>query len=176
MEQQQTTQPSEKDLAAGWRYRPNPTFYDEFVATDGAIRPQWRSLADSVRAIGSEGLVSRWQEGRRLIHEHGITYNVYGDPESTDRPWPLDPVPMVLEHREWAAIEAAVRQRATVFNRILADLYGPQCLLRDGLLPPDLILRHPGFLRPCWGVRVPAGIHLHVYAADLARSPDGGWW
>jgi uncharacterized circularly permuted ATP-grasp superfamily protein/uncharacterized alpha-E superfamily protein len=175
MEQQQATQPLEQDLAAVWRYRPNPTFYDEFLAAD-VIRPQWRSLADSVLAIGPAGVASRWQEGRRLIHEHGITYNVYGDPESTDRPWPLDPVPMVLDHHEWAAIEAAVRQRATVLNGILADLYGPQRLLRDSLLPPDLIFRHPGFLRPCWGVGVPAGIHLHVYAADLARSPDGGWW
>ncbi len=176
MEQQQATQPLEQDLTAVWSYRPNPTFYDEFVAPDGTIRTQWRSLAASVLAIGSTGIASRWQEGRRLIHEHGITYNVYGDPESTDRPWPLDPVPMVLDHREWAAIEAAVRQRATVLNGILADLYGPQRLLRDRLLPPDLIFRHPGFLRPCWGVQVPAGIHLHVYAADLARSPDGGWW
>jgi uncharacterized circularly permuted ATP-grasp superfamily protein/uncharacterized alpha-E superfamily protein len=176
MEQQQATQPSEQDLAAIWHYRPNPTFYDEFVTAHGHIRPQWRSLADSVRSIGREGIISRWQEGRRLIHEHGITYNVYGDPESNDRPWPLDPVPMVLEHREWAAIEAAVRQRATVLNGMLADLYGPQRLLRDGLLPPELIFRHPGFLRSCWGVSVPAGIHLHVYAADLARSPNGGWW
>ena len=176
MEPQQATQPLEQDLAAVWRYRPNPTFYDEFLGAGGHIRPHWRSLAAAVLAIGPSGLASRWQEGRRLIHEHGVTYNVYGDPQSTDRPWPLDPVPMLLDHREWAAIEAAVRQRATLLNAILADLYGPQCLLRDGLLPPDLIFRHPGFLRPCWGVPTVKGIHLHTYAADLARSPDGGWW
>ena len=151
MEQQQATQPLEQDLAGVWRYRPNPAFYDEFLGAGGRIRPHWRSLADTVLSIGPSGLASRWQEGRRLIHEHGITYNVYGDPQSTDRPWPLDPVPMLLDHREWATIEAAVRQRATLLNAILADLYGPQSLLRDGLLPPDLIFRHPGFLQAVLG-------------------------
>lgn len=176
MEQQQVTQPLEQDLAAVWRYRPNPIFHDEFLGADGRIRPHWRGLADSLVAIGPPGLASRWQEGRRLIHEHGVTYNVYGDPQSTNRPWPLDPVPMVLDHREWAVIEAAVRQRATLLNAILSDLYGPQTLLRNSLLPPDLVFRHPGFLRPCCGVPTPGGIRLHTYAADLARSPDGGWW
>jgi uncharacterized circularly permuted ATP-grasp superfamily protein/uncharacterized alpha-E superfamily protein len=174
--QQELTQPLEHDLAAAWRYRPNPAFYDEFISSDGRVRPHWRPLADSVLDMGTAGLARRWQEGRRLIHEHGITYNVYGDPQSTDRPWPADPVPLVIEHREWAAIEAAMRQRATLLNAVLADVYGPQRLLRNRLLPPDLIFRHPGFLRPCCGVPVPGGIYLHIYAADLARSPNGGWW
>jgi uncharacterized circularly permuted ATP-grasp superfamily protein/uncharacterized alpha-E superfamily protein len=174
--QQELTQPLEQDLAGAWRYRPNPAFYDEFLSPDGLIRPHWQALADSVLDMGPTGLASRWQEGRRLIHEHGITYNVYGDPQSTDRPWPADPIPLIIEHREWAAIEAAMRQRAMLLNAVLADVYGPQRLLHDRLLPPDLVFRHPGFLRPCWGVPAPGGIYMHIYAADLARSPNGGWW
>jgi uncharacterized circularly permuted ATP-grasp superfamily protein/uncharacterized alpha-E superfamily protein len=173
--EQEATQVQE-DLAAVWRYRPNPAFHDEFLTPHGEVRPHWRGLADSVLAIGAAGLASRWQEGRRLIREHGVTYNVYGDPQSTDRPWPLDPIPMLIDDCEWAAIEAAMRQRATLLNAILADLYGPQRLLPDGLLPPDLVFRHSGFLRPCHGVPVPGGIYLHICAFDLARSPDGGWW
>jgi uncharacterized circularly permuted ATP-grasp superfamily protein/uncharacterized alpha-E superfamily protein len=85
-------------------------------------------------------------------------------------------VPLVIDHREWSGIETALQQRATLLNAILADLYGPRQLLRDDLLPPELVFRHEGFLRPCVGVRVPREIHLHTYAADIARSPDGRWW
>ena len=111
-------------IASASRYQSNPAFYDEMLASDGAIRPHWQPLMDSITAMGAEGLASRWQEGRRLLHDNGVTYNVYGDPRSTDRPWPLDPLPLVIEEKEWAAIEAAMRQRATLLNALLADFYG----------------------------------------------------
>ena len=164
------------EFASASRYQSNPAFYDEMVASEGKIRSQWKPLIDSISAMGSEGLASRWQEGRRLLHDNGVTYNVYGDPRNTDRPWPLDPLPFVIDESEWVAIEAAVRQRATLLNALLADLYGPQRLLRKDLFPPELIFRHPGFLRPCCNVPVPGDIYLHNYSADLARSPDGQWW
>ena len=75
-------------------------------------------------------------EGRRLIHDNGITYNVYSDPQNNARPWQLDPIPLVMDPEEWKAIEAGIIQRAMLFNAILADLYGPQQLLREDLLPP----------------------------------------
>ena len=81
-----------------------------------------------------------------------------------------------MDPAEWKAIEAAIIQRATLFNPILADLYGPQRLLREGLLPAELVFPNPAFLRPCWGIEPPGGVFLHIYAADLARSPDGHWW
>ena len=82
-----------EEFAAAWRYLSNPAFHDELIAANGNVRPQWHPLVDSLLEIGPEGLARRWQEGRRLVHENGITYNVYGDPQSTDRPWPLDPIP-----------------------------------------------------------------------------------
>src|SRR5271170_3672041 len=165
-----------EDAGPAWPYKANSAFHDELVAADGKIRPHWKALFDSLSAIGPGGLLGRWQEGRRLLHENGVTYNVYGDPAATDRPWPLDPVPLVIDGREWAGIETALRQRATLLNSILADLYGPRKLLRGNLLPPELVFRHDGFLRPCSGVSVPRGIYLHTYAADIARAPDGKWW
>jgi uncharacterized circularly permuted ATP-grasp superfamily protein/uncharacterized alpha-E superfamily protein len=172
----QVVSAAREEFASASRYHSNPAFYDEMVASEGEVRSQWKPLMDSISAMGSEGLASRWQEGRRLLHDNGVTYNVYGDPRSTDRPWPLDPLPLVVAEKEWAAIEAAMRQRATLLNALLADFYGPQRLLRESLFPPELIFRHPGFLRPCWNVPVPGDIYLHNYAADLARSPDGQWW
>jgi uncharacterized circularly permuted ATP-grasp superfamily protein/uncharacterized alpha-E superfamily protein len=166
----------EQELHSAWRYEPDKRFYDELVAGDAKVRPSWLPLVDSLRTLGSEGLASRWQEGRRLIHDNGITYNVYGDPRATDRPWPLDPIPMVMDRKDWAPIEAAVAQRATLLNAMLADFYGPQKLLQQGLFPPELVFRHASYLRPCCGVAVPKDIFLHIYAVDLARSPDGTWW
>ena len=146
------------------------------VRANGVVRPHWQALMESVMAIGPSGFVHRWEEGRRLIHEHGITYNVYGDSRGADRPWPLDPMPLVIAEDEWAVIERAIRQRATLLNWMLADFYGDQRLLHEGRFPPELVFRHPGFLRPCCGIGVPRNIYLHNYSADLGRSADGRWW
>ncbi|HTC35561.1 MAG TPA: circularly permuted type 2 ATP-grasp protein, partial [Bryobacteraceae bacterium] len=159
-----------------WSYEANPGFYDEVLGSDKQLRPHWRALAESLTAMGHTGVERRWREGQRLIHDNGITYNVYSDPQSTSRPWPLDPIPLMMNPAEWKAIEAGIIQRATLFNSILSDLYGPQRLLRQGNLPPELVFPNPAFLRNCWGIEAPGGTFLHMYAADLARSPDGRWW
>ena len=163
-------------LDSAWSYAANPGFHDELLADALHLRPHWRELAGSLASIGHTGLARRWREGLRLIHDNGITYNVYSDPQSTFRPWPLDPIPLVMEPAEWKMIEAAIAQRATLFNAILADLYGPQHLLREGMLPPDLVFPNPAFLRSCCGIEPAGGVFLHMYSADLARSPDGQWW
>jgi len=163
-------------VSAPWLYEPNPAFYDEMLAPGGARRPHWKRIIEPLEELGETGFALRWQEGRRLIHENGTTYNIYSDPQSLERPWPLDPIPLVLDGAEWAGIERAIVQRATLLNTILADLYGPQRLLNDGLLPPELLFPNPAFLRSCCHVPVPGGVYLHMYAADLARSADGRWW
>jgi uncharacterized circularly permuted ATP-grasp superfamily protein/uncharacterized alpha-E superfamily protein len=167
-------QPDE-ELGRDWLYQPDSGYYDEMVDAEGTMRPHWRPLIEPLERMGRAGFARRWQEGRRVIHENGTTYNVYSDPQSAGRPWPLDPLPLVLDSTEWSYIAAAIAQRAKLLNAILADLYGAQTLLRDGL-PPELVFPNPAFLRPCCDVPVPGDVHLHVYAADLARSPDGSWW
>src|SRR5690606_7493987 len=77
---------------------------------------------------------------------------------------------------EWRAIEEGIAQRAELLNRVLADLYGEQALLKSGALPPGVVFGHAGYLSPAQGIRPPGGVHLFHYAADLARSPDGRWW
>ena len=126
--------------------------------------------------LGVEELTQRWEQARRLIHENGVTYNVYGDPQGMHRPWELDAVPLVIASEEWERLAAALVQRVQVLNALLTDVYGPHKLLSAGLLPPALVFAHPGFLRPCHNVRVPQDCYLHLYAADLARAPDGQWW
>ncbi|MEM8738407.1 MAG: circularly permuted type 2 ATP-grasp protein [Planctomycetota bacterium] len=150
--------------------------YDEMKAADGLVRGPWRGFAERLDRLGAREFERRWQQGRRMIQDNGVTYNVYGDPRGMDRPWELDPVPLVISSQEWAQIEAGLIQRARLLNTVCADLYGPQTLLTEGKLPAELILGHPGFLRPCHNLAVPGGRYLSLMAVDLARSPDGRWW
>jgi uncharacterized circularly permuted ATP-grasp superfamily protein/uncharacterized alpha-E superfamily protein len=113
---------------------------------------------------------------QRQVRENGVTYNVYSDAQGMQRPWDLNVMPLILPAQEWAGIEAAVCQRATLLNQILLDVYGEQTLLQQGLLPPTLIHGNSGFLRPCHGIRHRDGIALNFYAVDLARAPSGRWW
>ena len=149
--------------------------FDETFAEGGEPRPHWQKVVEALETLGPREMTHCWQQARRIIHENGVTYNVYDDARGMERPWELDPVPWVIGPAEWAGLEAALAQRARLLNAVLADVYGPQRLLADGLLPPELVFAHPGFLRPCHGLAVPNDWYLHVYAADLARAPDGHW-
>ncbi|HWV98891.1 MAG TPA: circularly permuted type 2 ATP-grasp protein [Candidatus Acidoferrum sp.] len=159
------------------RYSAAPGIFDEMNEAHATLRPHWRSFIESLQQLGQRELASRWENGGRIIREHGVTYNVYGDPQGMDRPWGLDFVPLLITAEEWAHIEHGLVQRSRLFNLILADLYGgSQRLLRDGFLPPELVYANPGFLRPCRGINVTSQVYLHLHACDLGRSPDGQWW
>jgi len=163
-----------------WRlfegYQPLEGTYDEMLAAPGVLRPHCEGLVRSLEALGRLEFASRGEGARRSLRENGVTYNIYGDPQGVDRPWELDMVPLLISPADWTRLEPALVQRTRLLNLILADLYGPQTLLGTGLLPPSLVFSNPAFLRACHGIRVPHGIHLHLHAVDLARSPDGQWW
>jgi uncharacterized circularly permuted ATP-grasp superfamily protein/uncharacterized alpha-E superfamily protein len=150
--------------------------YDELFAGAHAPQPHWQPLLERIAAEPAERMRERFASVQRQVRENGVTYNVYADPQGADRPWELDLLPYILPQDEWAAIEAAITQRATLLNKVLVDLYGEQRLLREGQLPGALVHGHAGFLRPLQGATPPGGVMLHLYAADLARSPDGQWW
>lgn len=157
-------------------YQSADGFWDEAITRSGFPRRHWRKLAVSLSRMGIDELTRRWQAGQQLIQTHGVTYNVYGDPKGKERPWLLDPIPLVLDGQEWESIEAAVTQRATLLNTVLADLYGPQRLIHSRQVPAALLFGSSNFLRPCMGITPPGGVFLHSYACDLGRSPDGRWW
>ena len=166
-------------VTPGWlaAYVPDARRYDELLDDKGLVRQHWQPLldhltGDDARAVARRGL----ERTRRLIVENGVTYNVYADPQGADRPWALDPVPLLLLADEWRKIEVGLAQRARLLDALLADIYGPQRLLSEGLVPPELVFGHPNYLWPCQGIVPRGGNWLHVYAADLARAPDGRWW
>lgn len=156
---------------------PNPEGrFDELFAAPGQPRAPWSKLYATIRGASGGAISEMRTAAERQIRDSGVTYNVYADPKGHDRPWELDVLPLIIDAQEWAHIEAGIAQRARLLNAILADIYGPQSLLKEGLIPPPLVQGHSGFLRPAHRAAVPGGINLHVYGADLARSPDGRWW
>jgi len=157
------------------RYRPPAGVYDEMLGSDGRPRPGWDRFAHSLETLGSQVITGRWEQARRLLRENGVRYNVHGAPQGPDRPWEIDVVPLLFAKSEWEPLAAGLAQRARLLNAILADVYGPQDLVRRGLLPPALLFGHPHFLLPCHRIAVREGIHLHLYAAHLARDAEGHW-
>src|SRR4051794_6895597 len=142
--------------------------YDELSENGADPRPHWTPLIESLRSLGTEELGRRWARAERRIRENGVSYNVYGDARGANRPWRLDLIPFLLPADEWRFIEAGVIQRAQVLERLLADLYGPQQLLKDGRVPPELLFANPAFLRPVAGVKNEPRSFLHLIAVDLA--------
>jgi uncharacterized circularly permuted ATP-grasp superfamily protein/uncharacterized alpha-E superfamily protein len=161
---------------SGFGYAEAPDAFDEAFDSSGVPRPHQVELWKGLGLLGSSEIAKRWEQGRRVIRENGVTYNVYGDPRGMDRPWVLDPIPHVIGSDEWQALATRVAQRARLLNAIIADVYGPGSLLEEGLLPPELVLGNPGFLRPLHGFEPAGGAFVHLYASDLARARDGTFW
>ena len=109
------------------------------------------------------------------MQENGLTFNVFGD-EGSSRPWSVDLLPLMIERSQWNWLQQALNQRAQLLQLLVRDLYGPQNLLRSGILPPEVVFPQPRFLRECMGFHPPELTSLTLYATELARSPDGRWF
>ncbi len=157
-------------------YFSNQNVLDEcFLKNEGA-KESWKKLLTNIETLGVGELKSRQQELLKILQENGVTYNVYGDTNGLNRPWLADIVPLVISGVDWRSIERGMKQRAFVLNKILEDIYGERTLLKEGIIPPELIYSHPGFLRPCDKLKLPGNHQLTLYSADLSRGPDGKVW
>lgn len=146
--------------------------YDEVVAPDGTLRPAWKGMAETAVRITRQDLARVGHDIQRFLADDGVTYVRPG--EKPDR-WRLDPVPLVIDQPQWRTLEVGLAQRAELLNAILVDLYGPQRLLSDRIVPPAVVFGHAGFQRI---LARPSGQDprpLVLAATDLGRGPDGEW-
>ena len=157
-------------------YAPRLEAYDEMYAGEGRVLPHWQVLMQDLDQLGREGLERRHLEAQRLLRENGVTFNIYDGLRGMARPWELDPIPLFISAEEWSIIEAGLVQRAELLNLVLADIYGPQQLLKEGLLPPELVFGHAGFQRSCVGSIKADDRALTICSSNLARGPDGRMW
>lgn len=157
-------------------YTPGDGVYDEYFSAPGVLRPHAQRFVDELGDFSLEEFVRRREQAHRQIYENAVTYTTQDESERVNRPWDFDVLPLVIEAHEWQRVSTGLAQRARLLNRILVDIYGPQQLFQRGLLPPQLVYSHPGFQRSYHGLLTSDDLHLHLYAADLARAPDGNWW
>ncbi|TBN41124.1 hypothetical protein EYE42_07020 [Paracoccus subflavus] len=157
-------------------YRPLPGVPDEMMAPDGNIRPLWGRLVAHLDRLDDERLARDLSRADRYLLDSGVFYRQYGAGQSVERPWPLSHIPVLLAEDEWQDIGQALRQRADLLERLIADLYGPNDLVASGRLPAALIAGNPEWLRPMVGIRPRGGHFLHFLAFELGRGPDGKWW
>lgn len=157
-------------------YSPLPGVYDELCAAPGVLRPHWDEFRESTRHLSPEEFERRTRQAERMLYENGVTFNVFGENSELQRPWRLDLLPLVLAAQEWAQLEAGLSQRGRLLNALIEDLYGPQRCLQERWLPPEAVFGHPAFQRAFHGLAQEGEPSLLLYAAELARSPNGQWW
>ncbi|CAH0156819.1 circularly permuted type 2 ATP-grasp protein [Roseomonas sp. CECT 9278] len=147
---------------------------DEMVDGRGGVRPHWRTLLGILGGMGEGVLGERARRLDRAFEDEGMAGVLPGSKREVA--WRCDPLPLVLPAAEFAALEAGIAQRASLLEAVLADLYGPQSLLAEGAIPPEVVFANPAFLRPCRQEgAAPMQPMLHLYAVDLLRGPDGAW-
>jgi uncharacterized circularly permuted ATP-grasp superfamily protein/uncharacterized alpha-E superfamily protein len=155
-------------------YRVDPERFDELIDSSSALKPHWGPLLQSLEALDPADRKLRMEQLNARVRETGIAYDLFSDPTSATQPWRVDLIPLIIPADEWKGLERALIQRASLFEKLLADLYGPQHLLASGAVPHELVFSDPSFLRPCKGVRPTKG-YLQFFATDLARGRDGRW-
>ena len=157
-------------------YRPLPGVADEMFDPSGALRPGWETLLQTLDQIGPEKLATRFARANQYLHDAGVYYRVYDENGTQEREWPLAHMPILINEDDWRAITLGLTQRADLLEDIVADIYGENRLIRDGLLPADLIASNPEFLHAIAGVKPASGHFVHFCAFELGRGPDGQWW
>jgi uncharacterized circularly permuted ATP-grasp superfamily protein len=145
--------------------------FDEFVVDGG--EPRHPALARSLNQIALRDLTGRQRSAEERLREKGITFAVYGHQDGTEKVWPLDIIPRVISRTEWQTIETGLKQRIRALNLFLDDIYGPQKILKDGVVPKELILTAKTYRKQCEGFRPPKGVWTHVTGTDLVRHKDG---
>ena len=141
-----------------------------------ALSTPWTTFFNFLGTSGFDDLNHRSANLRRQIRDNGVTYNVYADANGPQRPWSLDLFPLIISPQDWSDIESGIKQRTRLLNAVMADVYGAQTLLHQGLLPAALVQGHPGYLRAMQGVQPAGNMFLHIAAFDMTRGPDGAWW
>lgn len=150
--------------------------FDEMFAAPGTPRPHYGTLAERLRALGSAAFARRVRMADLTFRNQGITFTVYGDTRGVEKIFPFDLVPRIIPAQEWATIERGLIQRITALNLFCQDIYHDQRILREKVIPPELIYGAKMFRREMFHVNVPRNIYVHICGTDLIRDKAGNYF
>ncbi len=148
-------------------------FYDELFEADGVPRQSARPLLERIQSLNDREILRRQKAAEAALREAGITFTVYGERKGTERIFPFDIIPRIVEADDWRVIESGLKQRIEALNLFIDDIYHDQKIIKDGIIPAELVLDGGTYRPECAGLNPPRGIWCHITGTDLIRHSDG---
>lgn len=154
---------------------PEEGVWNELLDGQGRVRPCWAEMSVRIQRWTADERRTLLEETGRMLEDLGTTYNVYRDVGGAGQPYEIDPIPFIMEWQEWETVAKGLSQRMRLLEEVLKDLYGQRRLLKDGLLPPDLVHASPAFHQTTRDIQPAGGKWLMATGCDLVREPNGVW-
>ena len=151
-------------------------FYDELFDGQGQPRPGADLLVQRINSMGDSELLRRQMAAEKALLNLGITFNVYSNEAQTEKIFPFDIIPRIVQADEWQVLEKGLKQRIHALNCFIDDVYNDRKILKDGIVPTELVLSAEGYRQPCIGLKPPCGVWCHITGTDLVRGDDGTYY
>jgi uncharacterized circularly permuted ATP-grasp superfamily protein len=158
------------------KYSPINGVWDEMYGPNSQIRDHYRKVIEYISKESADDLNKKEELAKRLFMSQGITFTVYNSGEGIEKIFPFDIIPRIITAKEWAFVEKGIKQRLTALNLFLKDVYNNQFIVKDGIVPIDIIYSCPHFLREMYQLNVPHDIYIHISGIDLIRDEDGTFY
>ena len=154
-------------------YNQYPRMFDEMYDRKGNIRKVYQRFSKLLKKLTIEDLNNMNEFSKDFFMNQGVTFTVYSDDQGVEKIFPFDIIPRIIENNEWKLIEEGLKQRLKALNLFIKDIYHEQFFLRDNMIPAELIVANPNYLRIMRGLKVPEDIYTHISGIDLIRNEDG---
>ncbi len=151
-------------------------FFDELFEADGKPRAGAKLLIDMMNSLTEADLSRRQKAAEAMLLQMGITFAVYGNEEGTEKIFPFDMIPRIVDGRDWEIIESGLKQRIHALNAFIADIYHDKKIIKDKVIPEEIILSSRTYRKECEGFNPPKGIWCHVTGTDLVRDINGQFY
>ncbi len=154
---------------------PSAAIWDEMASTSG-VRIPYQKVIHALKQFDVAALQQKDRLAGELFMNQGITFTVYSDNEGIERIFPFDIIPRIITAAEWAHVESGIKQRLKALNLFLKDIYNTQQIIKDGIIPAELIASCPHYTREVFGIQVPYDIYVHISGIDLIRGDNGTFY
>ncbi|ACN14488.1 conserved hypothetical protein [Desulforapulum autotrophicum HRM2] len=151
-------------------------FYDELFDENNLPRPGAKLLIDKIESLPENDLMHKQRSAETALIQLGNTFAVYGSEEGTEKILPFDVIPRIIENKDWIEIELGLKQRIYAMNKFINDIYHDRKILKDKVVPEDLIMTCAAYRKQCEGLTPPKSIWCHITGTDLVRDQDGRFY